>query len=182
MIFDQNDGVPEELGMRFQADRNGFIRAIRFYKCAANTGLHTGHIWDNNGNSLASVTFTSETPFGWQEAQLANPLPITAGTTYIVSYHHDSGHFSLDPSFFLYRSYYNPPLIAPIDGLVGYNGANTIGASAFPGGTWMSTNYWVDVVFTAGNTTDTTPPSVTSVSPANGSSNVEHSYFRHRSI
>ena len=96
--------------MRFQCDRNGFIRAIRFYKCAANTGLHTGNIWDNNGNLLASVTFTNETPFGWQEAQLASPLPITAGTTYIVSYHHDSGHFSVDPVYFRYKFLLQPAI------------------------------------------------------------------------
>ena len=45
------------------------------------------------------------------------------------------------------------------------NGVYHYGASAFPTGTFKSTNYWVDVVFNQ-TATDNTPPTVTAQSPA----------------
>ena len=46
-------------------------------------------------------------------------------------------------------------------------------SSAFPSGTYQSTNYWVDVVFEAGTPApDTTPPTVSSRTPASGATGV----------
>src|SRR5262249_37134385 len=45
------------------------------------------------------------------------------------------------------------------------------GGGGFPNQTYNATNYWVDVVFSAG-TADTTPPTVTSVTPTNGATGV----------
>ncbi len=172
MIFSQPDVTSLELGMRFQTDRSGWIKALRFYKCAANTGTHVGNLWSNSGTLLASATFTNETASGWQEVQLSNPVPVTAGGIYVVSYHLNSGHFSMDPAFFAGAGVDRPPLHALADGVAGFNGLNHVGASAFPTDTWNSANYWVDVVFTGSITSDTTPPSVTTVSPANGATGV----------
>ena len=172
MIFSQPDVPSLELGMRFQTDRSGWIKAIRFYKCSANTGTHVGHLWSNTGTLLASATFTNETASGWQEVQLSNPVAITAGSIYVVSYHLDSGHFSFDPGFFAGSGVDRPPLHALADGVAGPNGVNHVGASAFPTDTYASSNYWVDVVFTPSITSDTTAPSVTTVSPASGATGV----------
>ena len=74
MIFSQPDANGSlELGTRFWSDRSGWIKAIRFYKTAVNTGTHVGHLWTNDGTLLTEATFTSETPSGWQEVQLRNP-------------------------------------------------------------------------------------------------------------
>ena len=173
MIFSQPDAAGSlELGMRFWSDRSGWVKAIRFYKTAVNTGTHVGNLWTNDGTLLAEATFTNETPSGWQEVQLSTPVAITAGTIYVVSYHLDSGYGSFDPNFFASSAYDRPPLHAPMDGVFGPNGVNHVGASAFPTGTYASSNYWVDVVFTSSITTDTTAPSVTTVSPANGATGV----------
>ena len=45
-------------------------------------------------------------------------------------------------------------------------------SSAFPNQTWNSTNYWVDVVFSETLGSDTTPPTVNSISPAANAVNV----------
>src|SRR5262249_48486532 len=63
---DENDATGVELGVKFTSDRSGAITAIRFYKSAANTGTHSGHIWTTGGTSLGSVNFTGETASGWQ--------------------------------------------------------------------------------------------------------------------
>src|SRR3954447_2182980 len=135
IIPSQVDGLdpsPGEFGFRFQASSNGFIKAIRFYKSAANTGVHTGNLWDNTGNLLGTVTFTNETGSGWQQANFPSPVPVTAGTTYIASYFTPSGHYSYGTSYFT-SPVANGPLTALADGTDGSNGAYSYGAvSTFP--------------------------------------------------
>ena len=76
-----------ELGVKFRASTNGTITGIRFYKGPQNTGTHVADLWSATGTLLATATFTNETASGWQQVNLANPVVVTAGTTYVVSYH-----------------------------------------------------------------------------------------------
>jgi hypothetical protein len=49
---------------------------------------------------LASATFSGETASGWQQVSLSTPISITAGTTYVVSYHTTVGFYSVDANYF----------------------------------------------------------------------------------
>ncbi len=73
--------------MKFTSDISGSVTGVRFYKYAQNTGTHVGSLWTAGGTLLGTVTFTGETASGWQQATFANPIAITANTTYVVSYH-----------------------------------------------------------------------------------------------
>src|SRR5262249_14889762 len=84
-VIDSQDVNAVELGVKFQSSVNGYITGLRFYKSAANTGIHTGSLWTTTGTWLGTVTFTNETASGWQEARLHRPVAITANTTYIAS-------------------------------------------------------------------------------------------------
>lgn len=150
-----------ELGVRFKSDVNGWINGVRFYKASTNTGTHVANLWTNNGSLLATATFTSETSSGWQQVNFSNPVPITANTTYVVSYHTTVGHYSADVGYFSSQGVDNIPLHALQDGAGGSNGIYNYGTGGFPNSSYKSTNYWIDVAFTAA-------PSVTSiaVSPA----------------
>ena len=86
--------------MAFTPSRNGTVKAIRFFKGVGNNGTHTGSIWSAAGSRLATVTFANETATGWQSATLAQPLEVTAGTTYVVSYFAPQGHYSVTSGFF----------------------------------------------------------------------------------
>ena len=94
------DGQPIEVGVKFRSDVNGFVTALRFYKGTANIGSHVGHLWSGTGALLAEATFTNESAAGWQEIALTPPVAITANTTYVASYHADSGFFAFDSGFF----------------------------------------------------------------------------------
>ena len=145
---DQLDGVPAtEVGVRFKSDRAGWIVALRFYKGASNTGIHTGHLWSNTGTLLATVTFTNETASGWQKANLSTPIAITAGTPYVASCFFQSQHFSSDSGYFAGQGHDQPPLHALADGVAGPNGVWHDSTSAFPTDTYDSPNFWIDVVF-----------------------------------
>jgi hypothetical protein len=136
-----------ELGMKFRADQNGFISAIRFYKTAANTGTHVVNLWTTSGTLLATATATGESASGWQQVTLPTEVAITAGTTYVVSYHTNVGRYGADLNFFN-TGVDNGVLHAPSSGSSGGNGVYAYGAgSQFPNNTYNAANYWVDVVY-----------------------------------
>jgi hypothetical protein len=133
-----------ELGLKFQANTNGEITGIRFYKGSLNVGTHVADLWSSTGTLLATATFASETASGWQQVNFSNPVAITAGTTYVASYR-TNGDYSADPNYFS-TSHVSGDLIAPS----GSNGVYAYGSGGlFPTNSFNSTSYGVDVVFKA---------------------------------
>ncbi len=156
----QNDPNPVELGVKFSSSSIGVITGLRFYKVLQNTGTHTAHLWSAAGKLLASATFTNETASGWQQVNLPTPVAIAANTTYIASYH-SNGNYSETDNYFT-KAYVAAPLTAPSSSSSGGNGVYAYGSTvAFPTDTWLSCNYFVDVVFSA---TTATPPVATAKS------------------
>ena len=170
---DTGTGPSLELGVRFTANSNGFITGIRFYKGVNNTGTHTGHLWSNTGTLLASATFTGETGSGWQQVNFSSPVAITANTVYVASYFSPTGDFSVDRGYFATTGVNNPPLSALVDGSGGGgDGLYMYGStSQFPSNSYLSSNYWVDVVF---NTTGTGSGTSVSISPKRGGATINH--------
>ncbi|TMV47084.1 DUF4082 domain-containing protein, partial [Thioclava sp. BHET1] len=146
----ENDANAVELGMKFTASVNGTISAIRFYKGANDTGSHTGSLWSSTGTLLGNVTFTGETSTGWQVASFASPIAISAGTTYVASYHTNTGYYAADGNYFA-AAVSSGALTAPASGTSSGNGVYAYGSGgAFPSQSYNATNYWVDVVFNPG--------------------------------
>jgi hypothetical protein len=156
------DNNAVELGTKFYSDIDGFITGVRFYKSTANTGTHVGNLWSLPGTRLATATFTNETPSGWQQATFSSPVPITASTTYVISYHTNVGSYAADGAYFATAPIDSPPLHAPTSPVAGGNGVFAYGESQFPTGTFNGTNYWVDVVF-ASTIADSTPPVISRI-------------------
>jgi hypothetical protein len=155
-----------ELGVKFRSDVAGQIAGIRFYKSSLNTGTHAGDLWTSNGTLLASATFTGETASGWQQVNFSTPVPITANTVYVASYHSVSGHYSEDDNYFLATSVDNPPLHALADGVSRGNGVYGYGTSSvFPNQTFSAANYWVDVAFQSGVSAALSTITVTPANP-----------------
>ena len=100
-------------------------------------------------------TFTNETASGWQELDFSAPVAITAGTTYVASYHTSTGHYAATQNG-LASAVTNGPLTALAGGGVYADGS----ANTFPTSTYNASNYWVDVVYSP--TSGATPPAVTS--------------------
>jgi hypothetical protein len=144
----QNDSSAVELGVKFTSDVDGLLTGIRYYKSAANTGLHTATLWDSTGVPLATATFLGESASGWQQANFLLPVAITANAVYVASYHTTTGHYAGDLDYFANAGVDNPPLHALRDGVSGSNGVYAYGLlSTFPTNSFRAANYWVDVVF-----------------------------------
>ena len=118
------------------------------------------------------MTFTGETASGWQQVSFASPVrdrrrtPPTSPPT--------SPHPATTPSTSSYFAFGadNRAAAPPWPtATAARNGVYRYGATppSRPTPT-QSTNYWVDVVFSASVAPDTTPPTVTSTSPTAGSS------------
>jgi hypothetical protein len=147
-IVTANDNNSIELGFKFEASENGEITGVRFYKGPDNTGPHVADLWSATGTLLATATFTNESASGWQQVNFSNPVAITAGTTYVASYH-TNGDYSADPNFFA-AAQTSGPLTAPASSTSGGNGVFAYGSSSlFPTDSFNSTSYGVDVVFKA---------------------------------
>jgi Domain of unknown function (DUF4082)/Fibronectin type III domain len=146
-VADSGDRGSIELGLKFTASENGSVAGVRFYKAATNTGTHVGSLWSSTGTLLGSATFTGETESGWQQVTFASPVPVTAGTTYVVGYFAPNGHYSASPAAFASGGLSSPPLQALANETSG-NGVYTYGSeSTFPSSSYNATNYWVDVLF-----------------------------------
>jgi hypothetical protein len=160
--IDSNDAHAVEVGVQFSSDTSGYISGVRFYKAAANTGIHVGSLWTSGGTLLAQATFSDETAGGWQQVDFSSPVAVTAGTVYVAGYHTNTGHYSDDEGYFTSGGYTNSPLSAPggnpatPNGLYAYSDTPT-----FPTGTFNGSNYWVDVVYSP--TAPTPPPAATSL-------------------
>ncbi|MGE5323156.1 MAG: N,N-dimethylformamidase beta subunit family domain-containing protein, partial [Actinomycetota bacterium] len=158
---DGGDVSSGEFGVKFVADYDGYITGIRFYKASTNTGTHIGHLWSSTGALLASATFTSESPSGWQQVNFSNPVPVTANTTYVASYFSSTGHYSVDVGYFGTNGVDNPPMHALADGISGADGVFSYGSTPiFPTSSFGASNYWADVVYLPGSSMPGAPPAL----------------------
>lgn len=149
-VVSTNDTAAVELGVKFRSSVAGNVVGVKFYKGAGNGGTHVGNVWSKSGALLARVTFTGETASGWQQANFATPVAISANTTYIVSYYAPQGRYSNNSRYFAGIAVTNGSLKALQDGEDGGNGVYAYGSSTrFPNSTYQSTNYWVDVIFSS---------------------------------
>lgn len=156
---DANEGAAVELGLKFRPDTNGRVTGVRFYKSAANTGMHIGSLWDSEGNLLRQGTFREESASGWQELTFDRPVKVTAGALYVVSYHTNTGHYAYDYHYFD-SAHVSGHLTAPSSNDVMGNGVYKYSpTAAFPNGSSSATNYWVDVTFTTAKPDDSIAPS-----------------------
>jgi hypothetical protein len=105
------------LGVKFWSSQSGTISAIRFYPVP-----------------------------GWQVANFASPITVSANTTYISAYYCPVGQGAGDPNE-LKNGVMNGPLTAPASSAVGGNGVYN-SKNAFPKSSQQASNYYVDVLFT----------------------------------
>ena len=154
---DSGDPSSVEVGMKFKTDTFGTVSGLRFYKVSTDTGTHIGSLWTPTGQLLAQATFSGETSSGWQQVNFSTPVPITPGTTYLVSYHAPNGHYAQTEGYFYPQpspapdwgsTVDSPPLHAlrdtgtTVNGVYGYSSSPT-----FPANTFGAENYWVDPIF-----------------------------------
>lgn len=154
----QDDGATTyyELATRYRADADVTISAVRVWHGAASNTLAGRHatIWTNVGAQLATVNLTDTLPPGWTSFDLATPLPVTSGTTFVVSYGTRQYYGAVTPAGYPAAS--SDLALVALAGLF-IDGQGNVGN--FPTNA-TTTFYGIDVVYTLG-IGDNTAPSVT---------------------
>jgi hypothetical protein len=130
-----------ELGTKIVLDQPATLAAIRFWKDSHETGSHTARLWTATGTLLATLAVTGETSSGWQQVNIATPIPLSANTVYIVS-------VNANAYFVTTRSGLATPLTSGIAHTATdiKNGVYGSATGLFPTNSFSSTNYFVDVV------------------------------------
>ena len=164
---DSGDAQAIEVGTKFTASTNGTIAGLSFYKSAADTGTHIGSLWSSTGQLLATGTFVNESASGWQQLIFTNAVAITAGTTYVVSYHTTSGHYSVDNNYFS-SPYTSGSLTVPTGG-----GVYLYGAGGFPTQSYSNSNYWVQPILRVAPPVDNVAPTILHITPAASTTGVD---------
>jgi len=76
-----------EVATQISANRNGSVKALRFWRAAGETGDTVVRLWTDSGTLLASATYRDQGTgaSGWQQVAIP-PVAITANTRYRVSF------------------------------------------------------------------------------------------------
>ncbi|WP_164515429.1 DUF4082 domain-containing protein [Microbacterium sp. 10M-3C3] len=156
------DTAAVEVGTAFTVAKAGQVTAIRFYKSTSNTGTHVGSLWDASGARVARVTFPNETASGWQRGVLSQPVTVSPGQTYVVSYLAPNGRYAIAPQYFT-----TAKTAGPITAPAGANGRFLYGAAGgMPTSSWNSSAYFVDAEIVFPTATAAAPSPSASPSPS----------------
>ncbi len=132
-----------ELGVRFTSDVSGSVSAVRFYKGSGVSGEHDVHVWTSAGTLLSTGTYVaSGSDVGWETVPLPSPVVLTAGVTYVASYDSPPGGYAVTWGGLSSGVDSGPLHVAPSGTVYRY------GTGSFPDQGPLTSNYWVDVVFT----------------------------------
>lgn len=140
--LDPYDNAPVELGLKFSAQKDIQVHALRYYQGPSGHGEHSGSIWDSTGTKVATATFAQTTQQGWQTAYLDSPVTMAQGSEFTISYQAPSGGY-----VFTSADFANGKSNAELS-LTGSNGLFTYGSGSVPASSWNSSNYFVDLAYT----------------------------------
>ena len=79
-------------------------------------------------------------PQGWQELDFQTPVPVTAGTTYVASYHTTAGHYANTANGLASAVTSGPLTAVASGGVFGYGSSTTFPSSSYGGRTTGSTS------------------------------------------
>jgi hypothetical protein len=115
----ENDQSAITLGFKFRSGTAGSISAISFYRGTSSSQGYVASLYSATGTELASVYMPQETdPVpGWQVAQFASPVSISANPTYAAAYYAPSGQYADQYNGLSQGAPLNVPAAATVGGM-----------------------------------------------------------------
>ena len=151
-LFD-TDGAAIMVGAFIYPSVAGSVLGVRFYKGATNTGTHVGYVWKLNQAtydvvSTHQVTFSGETPSGWQRMDFATPVAVGAGDIFLVGVWMPAGGYG-----YTLNAFASTVTAGSLNGLADNtvsgirNGRYGLTQELPLSHNGQATSYWVDVAF-----------------------------------
>ena len=138
------DRVAVELGIRFTPDRPGTVTALQYYQGPRAYGVTTATLWADSGEVLATASFDASRQVGWRTVELAEPVTLRAGHSYVASYQAPRGGYAVTENALTRTQKKNGFTLTAGAGVYRYGKTSTV-----PTRTYKGSNYLVDIVFTA---------------------------------
>lgn len=161
-----------ELGVEYHAEVDILVTGIRVWAGVAPGVLdgRLGRVWSTAGVVLASIPIPDPLPAGWSTWNLAMPLPIAAGTRFVVSYTTGGMYGELNHALDGAVASGDGSVTALAAGIADHgNGSFTASVTAFPDqASAQHTFYGVDVSYELPATTAPTIDRVTTTVAAGG--------------
>ncbi|KAA9106487.1 DUF4082 domain-containing protein [Microbacterium rhizomatis] len=141
-----------ELGVRFAPEKSGAVTALQYYQSRGATGVTTATLWSSDGKVLARSTFAPSTTVGWRTVPLTSAVALTAGKTYVVSYHAPRGGYAVTERDLTSSRSQNGFALKAGAGVYAYGSKIT-----FPTSTYAGSNYLADIVYQVGTSVGAQP-------------------------
>ena len=155
---DADDSTNVELGVRFsvEAPASGayWLTKVRYWR-APNRPINSNrvNVYDSSGRLLTRGSLdVAGGASGMVDVPLAEPLRLSAGKTYTVSYSAPTGHYALDRGAFASARTAGPVRFPADAGVYKYGGG-------WPTSSWQSTSYYVTPVVALDASTPPEEPS-----------------------
>ena len=157
-----------ELGVKLRADVDGFVTGSAVLQGRGQHRPARRQPVDGTGTLLGSVTFTGETASGWQQVALADagPRPRQHDLRRVVSHADRASRLDGEPVHRGRRRHAPAARAGERRRRRQRRLHRTARRARSPTQSFAASNYWVDVVFNTTAAADTTPPTVTAVTPA----------------
>ena len=133
-----------ELGIKFTSSSSGQVTALQYYRGTRAFDATEATLWSSWGRVMARVSLPETDRVGWQTVELDEPVALTAGRTYVASYHAPRGGYPTITRDLLAAKELNGFELPAGAGVYDYGSS-----SEFPTSTYAGSNYLVDVVFVA---------------------------------
>jgi hypothetical protein len=134
-----------ELGVRFSPEKPGAVTALQYYQGRGAKDITTATLWSADGTVLAQAKFAASTTVGWRTVPLDSPVALTAGSTYVVSYHAPRGGYAVTERDLMQHRSQNGFALRSGAGVYKYGSK-----VAFPTSTYRGSNYLADIVYQPG--------------------------------
>ena len=141
-----SDRESVELGVKFSPQVAGEVTALQYYKGTRWFDVTDVTLWSSWGRVLARVSVPDNDKVGWQTVQLDAPVQLSAGRTYVASYHAPRGGY---PS--IGRDLNSAQELNGFDLAAGAGVFKYSASSEFPASSYANTNSLVDVVYESGD-------------------------------
>lgn len=127
-----------EVGLKFSVQKDGKIKALRFYQSKGESGGHAMRLWNAEGKLALTVDAPESKEAGWISAVVPEPFAIKPAETFTVSYTCNTNYPATSGVF------KTPIIRAGITGIAGVYSTTDFGKKA-PDKTFNNINYFVDV-------------------------------------
>jgi hypothetical protein len=154
-------GPSREVGMRFSPKTDGKAVGVRYYKALAWKAAtpRSATLWSRTGKKLARTSISPVQGTGWQSVKFSSKVKLSKGNVYVVSVHtRGKGIHAATPGGFG-KGHSTAQLRVPGDrnGWTSVSDKPTYPSKQARG----DANYWVDVRFKPGSTTQDPTPTPT---------------------